>query len=111
METQQTVFIKDGTFLLLEKLQASVQRRLLRRVWALHAEAEPAKAAQIPLPWFQAAAASLGFDVDMDEIECVGANLIAKKYVKGYISHKAKVMVVAKTDPFPPLASVMLAEV
>lgn len=46
----------------------------------------------------------------MDEIECVAANLIFRKYVKGYISHKNKVMVVAKQDAFPPLASVSLVD-
>jgi hypothetical protein len=112
MSTQQTAFIKDGTYLLLEKLQLAVQRRLLRKVWAIHAQADPAKAAQIPLSWFQHALCTLGGEearaMDMDEVECVAANLIFRKYVKGYISHKNKVMVVAKTDPFPPLATVAL---
>ena len=27
----------------------------------------------------------------MDEVECITANLIYKKYVKGYISHKNQV--------------------
>ena len=46
----------------------------------------------------------------MDEVECVAANLIFRKYVKGYISHKNKVVVVAKADPFPPLHTVNLAD-
>ncbi len=29
--------------------------------------------------------------MDMDEIECIAANLIFRKYVKGYISHSQKV--------------------
>ncbi len=36
----------------------------------------------------------------MDEVECIAANLIFRKYVKGYLSHKAKVMVVAKVRFF-----------
>lgn len=36
----------------------------------------------------------------MDEVECIAANLIFRKYVRGYISHKAKVMVVAKVRRF-----------
>lgn len=51
-----------------------------------------------------------GVEMDMDEIECVCANLIYRKYIKGYISHKNKVMVVAKSDPFPPLSSVTLRD-
>ena len=46
----------------------------------------------------------------MDEVECLAANLIFRKYVRGYLSHKSKVMVVAKADPFPPLAAASLAD-
>ena len=38
-----------GTYLLLEKLKQSAYRRLFKRVALLHAQAEPAKAFQIPL--------------------------------------------------------------
>ncbi|KDD74904.1 hypothetical protein H632_c998p0 [Helicosporidium sp. ATCC 50920] len=118
MELQQLRFIREGTYLLLEKLRLAVCRRLLRAVHAVHGRDEPAKAAQIPLAWFQAALAvqarrrkgDLGVEMDMDEIECVCANLIYRKYIKGYISHKNKVMVVAKSDPFPPLSSVTLRD-
>lgn len=40
---------------------------------------------------FQKALAWQGVDMDMDEVECVAANLIYKKFVKGYISHKSQV--------------------
>jgi hypothetical protein len=36
--------------------------------------------------------------------------LLAPRYVKGYISHKNKVMVVAKNEPFPPLSSISFAD-
>lgn len=107
---QQEIFIQDGTFLLLEKLEAAVQRRLLRKVWKIHADMHPEKSTQIPLIWFQTALNFTDYEVEMDEVECIAANLIARKYVKGYISHKAKVMVVAKNEPFPPLATVALSE-
>ena len=108
MTTQQTRFIQDGTYLLLEKLQLAVVRRLLRRVWRIHASmADPSKAAQIPLGRFQRALAWGGWGWGMDEVECVTANLIYRRYVKGYISHKNKVMVVSKNEPFPPLNSIV----
>lgn len=40
---------------------------------------------------FQQALRWQGVDLDMDEVECITANLIYKKYVKGYISHKNQV--------------------
>lgn len=50
---------------------------------------------EAPLPLaaglFQKALAWQGVDMDMDEVECVAANLIYKKFVKGYISHKSQV--------------------
>lgn len=110
MKSQRNVLVKDGTYLLLEKLQASVYRRLLRKVWIIHAQQEPDKAAQIPLSMFETALKVAGMDIDMDEIECIAANLISRKYVKGYISHKLKVMVVHKTQPFPDLGSVVLVD-
>ena len=45
-------------------------------------------------------------DVDIDEVECVVSNLIFRKFVKGYISHKNRVVVLSKADPFPPLKTV-----
>lgn len=110
MEAQRNVLVKDGTYLLLEKLQASVYRRLLRKVWIIHAQQEPGKAAQIPLSMFDTALTIAGMNIGMDEIECIAANLISRKYVKGYISHKLKVMVVHKTQPFPDLGSVVLVD-
>ncbi len=44
--------------------------------------------------------------MDMDEIECVIANLIYKGYMKGYMSHQKKILVVSKADPFPAITDV-----
>jgi hypothetical protein len=46
--------------------------------------------------------------LDMDEVECIAANLIYRKYVKAYLSHDKKTAVLAKHNPFPILASVLL---
>ncbi|KAL6772454.1 hypothetical protein ACKKBG_A30295 [Auxenochlorella protothecoides x Auxenochlorella symbiontica] len=117
MDVQQFTFIQEGTYLLLEKLRLAVLRRLLKQVHAVHAVAEPGKATQIPLDWVlaalrcqTAAAPQQEEEMTMDEVECVCANLIYRKYVRGYISHKNKVMVVAKSEPFPPLASISFAD-
>ena len=44
-------------------------------------------------------------DMDEDAIECAVANLIHKKYVKGYISHKSQTAVLSKLDPFPQISA------
>ena len=48
--------------------------------------------------------------MDMDEVECLVANLIFRGYVKGYLSHKLHVAVLSKKDAFPPMSASMLAD-
>lgn len=39
--------------------------------------------------------------VDYGEIECLLANFILKRLIKGYLSHSNKCIVLSKTEPFP----------
>lgn len=110
LAANQRRFIMEGIYLLLERLKFPVYRRLFKRVQLLHAEENPAKAAQLPLGLFQKALRWQGLDLDMDEVECVTANLIYKKYVKGYISHKNQVVVLSKLAPYPPLKDIDLTQ-
>ena len=100
----QVVFIMQGTFLVLEKLRNIVLRTLFRKVHAFSAQKNPAKANQVSLGLFLEALNWCGSDMDIDEVECVVANLIFRKLIKGYISHKSRVVVLAKNDPFPSLS-------
>jgi hypothetical protein len=85
----------------------SVYRTLFKKIHAIHGERETNKANQVALAKFQRALRWCGVDdVDLDEVECVVANLIFRKFVKGYISHKNRVVVLSKADPFPPLKTV-----
>lgn len=111
MDRNQSVFIQAGIFLLLEKLKQAIYRRLFRKVAAFHREMEPAKAVQIPLALFQAALVWQEVDMDLDEVECIVANLIYRKYIKGYISHQHRVIVISKADPFPPLSKINLVDI
>jgi hypothetical protein len=43
----------------------------------------------------------LGMPIDLDEVECILANLIFRGYVRGYLSHAKRVLVLSKRDPFP----------
>ena len=106
LDDGEATFIKQGTYLILEKLRMSVYRTLFKKVHAIHGELEPAKANQLALSKFQIALRFCGADVDVDEVECIVANLIFRKFIKGYISHKNCVVVLSKTDPFPSLKTV-----
>jgi hypothetical protein len=44
------------------------------------------------------------------ELQCLLANLIYRKYIKGYIAFKPRVLVLAKTDAFPDLSQVQLSD-
>lgn len=59
---------------------------------------------------FQAALAWQGLEMDMDGVECIVANLIYRKFVKGYISHQHKVAVLSKIDAFPPMSTATLTD-
>ena len=42
-------------------------------------------------------------EVDLDEVECIVANLIFQHQIKGYISHSLHTLVVSKAEAFPSL--------
>ncbi|KAG1670374.1 hypothetical protein FOA52_000134 [Chlamydomonas sp. UWO 241] len=110
LEVNQVAFVQAGTYLLLEKLLLAAYRRLFRKVALVHAEANPAKAAQVPLAALHAALSMQGLDKDNAELQCILANLIYRKYIKGYIAFKPRVLVLAKTDAFPDLSGVQLGD-
>jgi hypothetical protein len=48
----------------------------------------------------QAACRIYQYDISIDELECIAANLIVKRWMKGYIAH-ARCIVLSKLSPFP----------
>eukprot|EP00551_Chaetoceros_affinis_P012038 CAMPEP_0203681956 /NCGR_PEP_ID=MMETSP0090-20130426/44268_1 /ASSEMBLY_ACC=CAM_ASM_001088 /TAXON_ID=426623 /ORGANISM="Chaetoceros affinis, Strain CCMP159" /LENGTH=405 /DNA_ID=CAMNT_0050550667 /DNA_START=67 /DNA_END=1284 /DNA_ORIENTATION=- len=91
----QDKFIQRGTYLLLEKCKTVCHRNLFKRVFVIMGTH------QLPLDNVANALKWLGMEIDLDEVECILSNLIFKKYVKGYISHSMRVLVLSKKDPFP----------
>jgi hypothetical protein len=85
-----------------------VYRTLFRKIHNTHKALEPGKQFQVPLGTLQTGLAWMGVEMDLDEVECILVNLIFRKYVKGYISHKSRVLVLSKQEPFPKLSSVLL---
>ncbi|KAL3279958.1 hypothetical protein HHI36_017463 [Cryptolaemus montrouzieri] len=100
IEVHESFFIKCGIYLIIEKLKIIAYRNLFKKVYHI------LKTHQIPVEALQTALVYLGqSDVDLDETECIVANLIYEGKIKGYISHQHRKVVVSKQNPFPPLTS------
>ncbi|KAK5649508.1 hypothetical protein RI129_000537 [Pyrocoelia pectoralis] len=98
MEKHETFFIKCGIYLIVEKLKIIAYRNLFRKVYLI------LNTHQIPVEALQSALILLGQDdVDLDETECIVANLIFEGKIKGYISRQHRKVVVSKQNPFPSL--------
>lgn len=97
----ETFFIRCGIFLILEKLKIITYRNLFKRVYLL------LKSHQLPLDCFLVALKMMKVDdIDIEEVQCLLANLIFMGHIKGYISHQHQKLVVSKQNPFPALSSV-----
>lgn len=107
MEANRDWYIQRGLFLLLERCSLLVQRTAFKRVCRHIAALQGT--VQIKLPLLQAGLRGVGCDMSMEEVECVAANLIHRKLIRGYLSHKPPVLVLAKTDAFKPLPEVLAA--
>lgn len=96
----QDKFIRQGTYLLLEKCKTVCYRNLFKRIHFVVGKT------QIALAHVANSFKGLGMPIDLDEIECLLANLIYRGYVRGYLSHTKRVLVLSKRDPFPVSAVV-----
>jgi len=103
MEEHQEFFIKKGIFLMLEKLTKYVYRNLFKKVHIFcQTYGQEGKKNQLRLNMLLAALNMNGIEMDLDELECVLANLIYEGAIKGYIAHK-RCVVVSKQNPFPKM--------
>jgi hypothetical protein len=100
MQDNQDKFIRRGTYLLLEKCKSLCHRNLFKRIHLITGKH------QISLEHVVKAIKWLGIEMDLDEVECVLANLIFRGAIRGYISHSKRVLVLSKKDPFPTAAVV-----
>uniref|UniRef100_A0A915PKL6 PCI domain-containing protein 2 homolog n=1 Tax=Setaria digitata TaxID=48799 RepID=A0A915PKL6_9BILA len=93
-------FVECGIFLMLEKLKIIAFRNLFKKVTRIYGTN------QISYDAFMCAIRWLGIeDMDEDELECILANLIVEKKIKGYLSHMHKKLVISKQNPFPALST------
>ncbi|CAD6188260.1 unnamed protein product [Caenorhabditis auriculariae] len=105
LEQHEKFFIKSGIFLMLEKLRSITFRTLFKKVCSLLGGS---------IFLLEVFLCALSFaqvnDVDVCELECIMANLIAEKKIKGYISHQhGKLVISKKQEAFPALSSISAA--
>lgn len=102
MAKHETFFIGAGIYLIVEKLKLLAYRNLFKKVYlAMNTH-------QIPVQSLLTALQMHGVQgIDMDETECLVANLIFEGKMKGYISHQHKKVVISKQNPFPQLSSIL----
>uniref|UniRef100_A0A3P9J643 PCI domain-containing protein 2 n=2 Tax=Oryzias latipes TaxID=8090 RepID=A0A3P9J643_ORYLA len=98
LSKHETFFIRCGIFLILEKLKIITYRNLFKKYLLLKTHQLPLDAFLVSLKMMQVE------DVDLDEVQCILANLIYMGHIKGYISHQHQKLVVSKQNPFPPLS-------
>lgn len=97
VENNEEFFIRKGLYLAVEKMRPLVYRSLCRRV------AKIIDNNKIALDKIRVSLLLCGKEMQIDEVECIIANLIYKGYIKGYISHKVGYLVLSKKNPFPQL--------
>ncbi|XP_065313876.1 PCI domain-containing protein 2-like isoform X2 [Gordionus sp. m RMFG-2023] len=99
-EANKKFFIQSGIYLFMDKLKIVCIRNLFKKVFLILGSF------QIDITSFLTALNFAGYeeaDCDLDEIECLLANLIYEGKIKGYISHQHKKLVVSKLNAFPKL--------
>ena len=97
IDENEQKFLTMGLMPVLEKLTTMTFRNLFKRIYLMHNSQH-----QMNLNMFVEALKYLELEgIDYDETECIVSSLIAKGYIKGYISHQHNVLVVSKQNPFP----------
>ncbi|KAK4537035.1 hypothetical protein CDCA_CDCA10G3060 [Cyanidium caldarium] len=94
-------FRRTGTMLLIERLRPLVYRALFRRI------AQLLRSTRIALEACRCG--MLDAEMELDEVECVLANLIYQGYVRGYLSHEKRYLVLSAQNAFPRIAQVASA--
>jgi nuclear mRNA export protein PCID2/THP1 len=98
LSKNQRSLIRIGVYLVLEQAKIIAYRCLAKRIYSITVST------RLNLASFEAAMQWMGEDVDLDEIECILANLIFQGKIKGYLSHQKRYLIVSKGEPFPSSA-------
>lgn len=104
VDKMKRLWIKRNLLLFMEKLESVLMRNLFKKVHKL-AGGGPI----VDTEYFKKAL-NFGFEkeqYDIEETECIIGNLILQGFMKGYISHDKKKLVLSKTTPFPKFSKLL----
>ena len=97
----KNLWIKRSLFVIIERLELVLIRNLFKRIYEL------TKKPIIDIEFLvKALNISKKLNYDIEEVECLLGNLILKGYIKGYISHEKKKIVLSQAEPFPKFEKV-----
>ncbi|GJJ76217.1 COP9 signalosome complex subunit 12 [Entomortierella parvispora] len=85
-----------GTYLTVERSRGVAVRTLFKKVYNCLG-----KINKINVDSFKTALEFVGVSAETEEVECMLANMIAQGFMRGYLSHEKKVLVLSQKDPFP----------
>lgn len=98
------IWIKRGLYFFMEKLNLILLRNLFKLAFTIFYKEK--KSFQVDTEIFVKAINWKNSEIlSVDEVECIIANLIYKSYIKGYISHEKRKIVLSKKEgeAFPPI--------
>jgi len=102
LQENQSKFIQQGIYIMIENLKLVAYRNLFKRTLKIM------QSFQVKISSFSVALAVAGTkSISLLEIECILANLINKKWIKGYISSSQKTVVFSKAEPFPKITEIV----
>lgn len=101
LEEKRDFFLKHGLYYCLAtQLQTLMFRNLLKKTYLIKRPPD-GEQQTLDVRIVQSACKFAGLDIELDEVECLVANLIFKKKCKAYIAHEQKKIVFGKA-PFMP---------
>ncbi|KAK0190618.1 hypothetical protein F5146DRAFT_1137436 [Armillaria mellea] len=99
LDHHEKTLLDLNLWITLEKARELCLRGLFRRVWVASQ-----KGSRVPISMFYSSLKISDIDVEEEEAECLVANMIYKGFMKGYISHEKRMVVLSNTNAFPKLA-------
>lgn len=101
LDLNEAYFYELGVYLILERLRLVLYRNLFKRVYLILGTH------QIPIEAFLTVLQHQNVeDIDIEETQCIVANLVFQGKIKGYISLQHSKLVVSKQNAFPKLSTI-----